>query len=365
MMQKNRTAQKIYTPIFIIATVAVVIMRTIACLNHLDFTSNFFNSKALITVSNYMTVAFALILFTYAIFAPKRQKLAADFSASSVYIPSGAVCVALIFLAIYMYSASKITGNAMVSNLQFAIFVLSALSLLHFIMNAFITERLHIVRGYFGICTVLLLALYASYLYFNTDLPINAPNKIVDQMALLFSALFFLYETRISLNRDKWRMYLATGYISAMLCAYSSIPALITYFAKDIVISNNIYENIFVLTIGLFISLRIISTIRLLEDKNCELVEALDELAKAKASELAKSVDTLLPADEATADSESSDSLEEQNTATEGDDESADDSEQEPAVLIPLETFPEELTAPATQEENTASEEINEKDTGN
>ncbi|MBR0449266.1 MAG: hypothetical protein IIX30_00435, partial [Clostridia bacterium] len=104
----------------------------------------------------------------------------------------------------------------------------------------------------------------------------NAPAKITDEMAYLFAAVFFLYETRISLGRGKWRAYVTFGLIAAQLAAYSSIPALIVYFAKGEMISNSIFESVLTFTLFLFITSRLGMVSTLTPDKPCDVAAAID-----------------------------------------------------------------------------------------
>ena len=69
--------------------------------------------------------------------------------------------------------------------------------------------------------------------YFREDgMALNSPNKLISQMAFLLAALFFLYEARISLGREKWRGYCIFGLAALAANAYSAVPAVILYFAK-------------------------------------------------------------------------------------------------------------------------------------
>ena len=176
--------------------------------------------------------------------------------------------------------------------LLFALAALAALSILHFLCTAAIEDNKSAKRANFGLCTVLFLALYSVYLYFNTNLPINAPNKIIDQMAVLLCAVFFLYETRLSIGREKWRQYIAFGFIAARLCAYSSIPNIIVYFARsdfeagiEVTLSNSIYETALVFALFIFITARLLLAGELIEDKEspivCTMICSANERADA------------------------------------------------------------------------------------
>jgi len=123
--------------------------------------------------------------------------------------------------------------------------------------------------------TVIFLALYLAYPYFDTAAPINSPIKISDQLAYAFAAAFFLYEIRLSLGREKWKLYIIFAFITAILAAYSSIPALITYFVRGAEISNSIYESILTLSICLFALLKLVMTYCLTERKEAAFIQNL------------------------------------------------------------------------------------------
>ena len=154
--------------------------------------------------------------------------------------------------------------------------------MVHFILTALVESHSSTKRGSFGLCTVIFLSLYTAYLYYSTALPLNAPNKTVDEMALLFAAIFFLYEIRLSIGREKWKGYISFGFIAALICGYSAIPSLIVYLAKGEIISNNIYETALVLTLFIFIMSRLILTGELTEDKECKTVTSLIKFAESR-----------------------------------------------------------------------------------
>ena len=64
----------IYLPIFALVTLAAVSMRTIACLEHFNHYTNYFENKALITASDIIIVAAAVFMFSYIFTAKKDVK---------------------------------------------------------------------------------------------------------------------------------------------------------------------------------------------------------------------------------------------------------------------------------------------------
>ena len=217
-MKKNRLG--IYLPIYIIFAVAAITLRSIACLIHLDYNLGVFNESSLISSASIAVAVGCVFLLSYAAFG-STQKLRASFTTAYTYIPSGIVGVSLLFLAIELmrFTAADV---AIASSVALLCAVFALLSIGHFFLNAFVPARESTRRSYYGLATVAFLAFYAAYLYFNGKTAINAPNKIVDQMAFLSSAIFFLYEIRISLGRARWRGYICFGFLASLLLAYFS-----------------------------------------------------------------------------------------------------------------------------------------------
>ena len=105
----------------------------------------------------------------------------------------------------------------------------------------------------------------------------NSHAKIVDQMAILFAALFMLYEARISLGREMWRGYAAFGLMAKALSSYASIPNLILYFVKGYTVSLSIELSTFIFTLSVFAFMRLILATRLSEDNEDLATESLNE----------------------------------------------------------------------------------------
>ncbi len=274
----------IYLPVYLVITVATVIMRSVALFMHFDSETGYFTKKTLIGISDILLIAGVIFLLSYIYTARRDMKLIPDFTSPATYIPTGLVSVAIIFLifSLFKHSFSHSTSRMHI----FVIIILTALfailSLIHFALTALVESHSSTGRANFGICTVVFLALYSIYLYFDTELPINAPNKALDQMAYLFAAVFFLYETRLSFGRERWRHYIAFGFVASAISAYSAIPTVILYFAEGTVTSNSIYESALTLSIFAFITSRLFLTGNLIENKESATAVALIKAFEAR-----------------------------------------------------------------------------------
>ena len=280
-MKKNRLLG-IYLPLYILLAIASVTLKTIGAFYNLD-RYGYYGGAVVMTIANLLVTAGAVFFLTYTLFSKKDIRLIPSFSSPMNYVPSGIAGAALVFIAVYLFGKA----NQLETN-YIALFaaILAIASVAYFLLATVYEKRISARRASFGIIFLLFITLYVAYLYFDTALPINAPNKVVDQTAYLFIALFFLYEIRLSMGREKWRMYIAFGFIAALLSAYSAIPALIVYFIDGRVISNSIYESILTAALFIFISSKILLTVSLTEDRECAFVSGLKLSAAERDLEL-------------------------------------------------------------------------------
>jgi len=287
-MNKKPLVYKIYFTAVLLLLSFTVAMRITACLSDMDYLSGYFESKTLIRIANTALAVGAIFAFSYVFAEPRDKKLIFNFSSPLNYVFAGTLGTALLFFARHAFSLFKgyrayvkfhegdyffnSVTEKILMYITFALGILAILSVVHFILSTLIVKSKDTRRADFGLITVIFLSLYAAFLYFSTDLPINSPAKIIDQSAYLASSLFFLFETRISIGRERWRAYRAFGLIALLLTAYSAIPSLIVYIAKGVTISNSIYETVLTLTLSLFIGARLVLTAVLREEKESKTV---------------------------------------------------------------------------------------------
>ncbi len=291
----TKTAKKtwVYLAIFLIFSIAAVAVRTAAILLDLDDLNIYFNSPIIVMSSVALCFTFALIAISYIFISDKDMKLYANFKTPGTYIPSGIVAVSLLFLGGELFAKTflfkKVTAeyfSSASSIISVTATLLSIICVLNFFFNVFHEKKESTARASFCLLCALFLGAYAGYLFFSDELPINAPNKAADQIAYLALAIFFLYETRISLGRAKWRMYFATGLIAANLAFYSAIPSLIYMLTNGIVISNSIAENVLTFTLGIYVTSRIALMATLPQDRICDTVIAISEMSERRKDDI-------------------------------------------------------------------------------
>lgn len=284
-MKKRRNRLSLNIPILLIITVTVCILKSIAAVGSLDYTSGHYTSKLLISIANWITLIGGISMFLRRIFDVRQNKPIPTFNTPASYIPAALISLALVFLGYgLLEKRAEIIENTPFGRAPSSVASIAAIcAILAFLAAAsvLIYTGLKGARDYrraiCGILIIAFLAIYVIYLYFSTELAINAPNKITDEIAFAFAAVFFLYEVRISLCREVWHAYSAFGYISALMLAYSAIPGITVYFICGEVISNSIFESFFALTLFIFIIARLIVLHELVCEEDTAYVKAIAE----------------------------------------------------------------------------------------
>lgn len=301
-MNRNSARLSLYLTLLSVITVAAVVLRTLACVRDLESNMIYYSSGALITAANVVITAGVVLMLT-SLVSLRKEPIRATFSSPLTYVPTGVIATALLlFLIRVLNSFGEVntlinaTPGSAGAPLQFCKYLLLACLLLvpvaiaHFFFTAFLTERHERLRGWFALGTILLFAAYAAYLYFNTDAPLNSQNKVVEQMAFLFAALFFLYEARISLGREMWRPYAAFGLSAAALCAYASVPALLAYLINGRIVTESIESAVLLFALFIFIFARLCMCAASSPDRECEEMTALRCFAERRCAALSTEV---------------------------------------------------------------------------
>ncbi len=292
-MRKSAKKIWLYLAVFSIFTLAGTVLRTMALLFDFETGHIYFEGKTLIGLSAIVCLLFLPVALSYIFAAEKQPALRASFKTAGTYIPSGIVSVALLFLGGELFAKNVIFAEgdaAYFSNaasiISILTTILAAVCALNFFFNVFYEKNENSARAVFCLLCALFLGCYAGYLYFSDALPINSPNKATDQLAYLGLAIFFLYETRISLGRAKWRLYFSFGLIAACLAFYSSVPSLIYLFTDKTVISNSLAENVLTLTMAIYVTSRIAMVAALPPDEICDTAKAIADMAEKRSADI-------------------------------------------------------------------------------
>lgn len=291
----------IYTiPLFFVA-IAAATLRSLALIYSFDWEIMHFTDKTAITISAVIAAISVLGFLSYLFLGEKEAALVVKNDRAASYIPSGIVSTALIFMGahnMYMCFTGGYEMNVLLmgssvnilSPMAFICGLLAFISVGAFFLSIFIEKNENIYKSAFLLSIVFFLAIYALLLYFDkAEHPTNSPNRFIDELAYLSAALFFLYEARIPLGRTKWRGYVSFGLVATLLCAYSSIPAIVLYIANGQIISESIFESVLTLTLAIFTLSKILQFKTLTPDSECEAAKSIRILASMREDEIEES----------------------------------------------------------------------------
>ena len=293
----------IYLPIYLLLVPTAVILRTIACIK--DYEGWYFADKLFSTLSATVLILSVIFFLTSIWTMRKDVRLIPSFSSPAHFVPGGIVSVALAFVGIELFSVaarrfstldrqdSNFIYSTIMAFLAFAAAILAFVSIAYFINSSVNPKRRSIRHSDFAILTTVFFCIYVAIMYFDTTIPINSPVRTTDQMAMLASTLFFLYEARLSLGREKWRQYVAYGMTASAITAYSSIPSLAYYFVNSKPLTSSIslgnlplYDSILIFSLFIFITCKLFLTGKLIPNKTSAIVEKIIEAADARIAEL-------------------------------------------------------------------------------
>ncbi len=314
-MNTNSKRTRIYLILMLVAAAASAALRSAAYLFNFDYNDGYFTSKLFINAANIIAVGAVILMSTYLLTAAKVS-LRPSFSTPATYVPTGLAGIATVFLGAraLSFAASTVsngfyklnifeslkTPNGKISDptavIALALSVLAILSIVHYFFNVYLTSARTEIRSYFAISTIVFLATYSILIYFDKTVATSSSAKTVNQLAFIFAALFFIYDTRISLGREMWRSYVTFGLIGCMLTAYSSIPALVVYYAKGELISQvneysvaSIEQYVLLLALFIYMLSRVILTISLKENKENKTIAAMTEYAQMRSARVEES----------------------------------------------------------------------------
>lgn len=290
-MRRTKQRLGVYTVLLFLLIAATVTLRTLALLWDFDFEFGYFGTSVAATASDWVLIAGSVLLISF-VAVGGVLPLRASFSSSAFYLPSGLVGVALLFLSadyfkkvFIMISERAHLGFGIFNAdtlLPLAVALLSLLSIGYLFLGALAGSRNNARRSLFGTIAAVFFSVYAIYLYFDPTLPINAPTKVLDEMAYVFTSAFFLFETRISLGRDKWNAYLGFGMTAALLTAASSLPALIVYLVRGELTAHSLSEAVLTLTLFIFTGTRVLQALVLRNDKKNPMAQFAEMATAAK-----------------------------------------------------------------------------------
>ena len=313
-MKKKAKLLGAYLPMLLTLLPTAVALRTIACFKDMN-DSGYFENKTVITIANAIILATVACALTYLFIASKDKKLVYRPQSPLNFIPCAIICAALIFVAINSVISSSPSIKAyfglFAEDRNLKMLINPALTLLtglsaasavpYFVASAVWAKDRSVLISNLGLMPLIFLCFMISSIYFDKTAALNMPGKIISQTAYLAAALFFLYEIRLPLGREKWRAYICFGMVCTALCAYSAIPSLIVYIVSPNTIEALVtseFEIAMTLAIFFFSAFKLILAVTLTEDKESAITQKVREFSLARSASLEQPTEESNTADE-------------------------------------------------------------------
>ena len=371
----NKKMQSKFAPYpFLITLLCVVAstLRTVATFLGVD-PYGYFEHSTLFKVSAWMILAASLLLLTLPLAYRKRHDTLTPQTTAHTFLPS--FMLGMLFLFFVGEGVFSFVGEYFLLTLDKILIILSIVlgvcCAIYFLSLAILESTVNNRKAYFGMLSVLFFGIYAASLYMDTRIPRNAHIELCEEMAFIVTSLYFLYEARISLGKQKQNTYIAFAMMAAALNAYNVIPTLIYFIATGKLYASSLTSFFLMCGVLVFILMRLAVFEKSPADKPATLVENLIVSAKARAcaveetealyappeeeeEEIQEEVST--PIDEATVDTaESEDEAVDNEEAAQTEEEALPSVEEDIASTETV-FVPQDEAYPQVAEETTPSE---------
>ena len=237
---------------------SVITLRILALLGHLDEGSGYF-------LSSTLPIAFTAILIGGAVFgAVFSHELSELFVLNGDYKDVPTLFASAFSAAVFLFFSyslfTKIGGGAAIASL-FAILsgLFSLLSGIGFLLSLF--DISDTKRAMLSLFPVGLSVFYAFYLYFEGQMMLNNPHKLLCQAAFLLTAFFFLGEGRISLGRAKWALHTYITLLTLLFSASLSLPNLVYHAVVGAPLLCDTMPDFVLLAIFFYTAARAVATL--------------------------------------------------------------------------------------------------------
>ncbi len=258
MSTKTKRTHLCFLLVTVALCLAVIILRIFALLGQLDATTGYYTAASL-------PIAFTAILVAAcvfgAVFSHELSELfvfCGDYRDVPTLFASAFSGLTLLFFAYSLFL--KVGGGNLLASLFAVLAALCAiLGALYFLLSLF--DAAKEIRAVLALAPALLGIFYAFYLYFEGEMMLNNPHKLLCQSAFLLTSFFFLGESRIALGRPKWALHTYITLLTLLFSAALSLPNLVYHAAVGAPLLFDTMPDFVLLAITLYSSARAVATL--------------------------------------------------------------------------------------------------------
>lgn len=261
-----------------IASAIFVILRIINFIFFYDSAAVYYKSGApLPIIADCLLIATVIFLGVFS-FVNFRKKTLKSKEVPTALRVASVVTVSGAFL---LLSVNDIAGAIMTKTpLLFAYAVLSILAAVYFILT--VTGLSETYKVVFGVLSIIRVLLMLASSYFNQEVAMNTPDKLIYGIACVFAMTFIVSELKLTVETPRSWLYMLSAGAFSVIGFTASIPSVIAFCMGKLPDAGGIFTEYFVL-----LGLSLYSAIRLAS----AVVNATDASEPSEASATAESGD--------------------------------------------------------------------------
>lgn len=211
-MDNMKSKLKIYCLTALFLTFIIAALRCISLFLFYSPELGYFNNSPVTTAMTALYTTSAIWLFSALILIPKTS-IKAEFTPNSKAYQSGSAFTAVMFVFSFISTITPIGLD--LKRLFTAIIILA--SALFFAISAIGNRKFDSLKAFSSLAVVLSLVVILALTYFDMNIAMNSPHKILGGLTAMIAMVFFLCETRIYLGKPLPRLHLASGLTVFML----------------------------------------------------------------------------------------------------------------------------------------------------
>lgn len=263
--KKYRSVAAVLMTVTVILIIALAAVRTWMIAQFYNANTGYFNCDGIYTIILYACEALCLVIAVIALAVFSKKIRIAQPAPSSASLFAGLFCGFLMLASVVLYFIDTPAGNYFNSYLTLASLILAVVSVVYFMLGITSQKVGYTVKSLLCFCVIFWAMLSLLGLYFDTTLTINNPSKLAEQLALVSVMLYFLYECRFFIDKQRPAIYLAIGFISSVMLGVSVLPNIISAFFLGIDVTTGFYTQIAELGIFVYVLFRTASNIKNIE----------------------------------------------------------------------------------------------------
>ncbi|MBR2340078.1 MAG: hypothetical protein IKA74_04530 [Clostridia bacterium] len=237
-------------------SLALALWRAFALFSGFDKARGFFTegSSSAITVVQFFAV-FAIVVFSVCIY--KKVKL--EPVHGGLYLTFSSLFAVVILIVYAILTAISLASLASYRFLYILTVVLALLAIPYFLYNVVLASKKKERQTLFGICCTLLLLLFAVLRFIAGEFMPTSPMNGIELISLALSALFMIYDCRLTMRRENWALHIMTG-LSLIVIGFPFSASNIAYMIMDWDVSNYFsLSNFMIFGFSLYAAARLLS----------------------------------------------------------------------------------------------------------